>query len=65
MCVCVRVSARECVCVCLRKCQKLSIHSASIHHHLTLNFVMIIDLFAWQKIYRKSQLTEQHTHTSF
>lgn len=46
VCLCERV----CVCICNHYCRQISsIHTASIHHHLPLTFLIAIDLFARHK----------------
>lgn len=62
------------VCVCKRVCtlvihycgQNLSIHTAGIHHHLPLTFLIAIDLFAGHKYLYWNPLLSwvlTHTHT--
>lgn len=52
ICVCVcahTVCMHKCVVVIYQRGQILSIHKASIHHHLPLTFLIAIDLFARHK----------------
>lgn len=61
MCVC--ASTCVCVCICNHYCRQISsIHTASIHHHLPLTFLIAIDLFARHKYLCWDALSQVYTH---